>query len=527
MGIGTRVIQRWAALAMIAMWITGHAAGAEQPKPASVRESDGSAKSSDLQSLLRPFTTATIDRRFGDTVRPVKLILTGYKEEKPNTLNGDFPTSFGCEVSADGMIHYFHRSSSSIKGSGYPKLGVAEAQRLNGLLEKLPPSSASLPELNRRLIVQVANDGKYDARVYDRADLPNGILELVRITGTKIRPWMPSLKPSTEVEVDRHDDNAVALSPDGQTIVWAASHGDLKFFSSDTGKLLDERKNIFRNIPVTALTFSPDGKVAIVQGWGELVAFETNSWRQLAKLEELWEGRRRHLLIHPVFLSDGSQLLALTTKPTMKAFDTTTWEPAKKLSIPARLKLAFVPALRSPVAVVAPKRWSVALWDSQRNIEIATLDENARLHQVVFSPDESLVAIATTHQGRGDYWNEYRIRVWKTQTGEFVREFLPQERAHCEAVEGMLWSHDGKYLLAAAKPDHFWTSRDVCIWNVASGRQRTALTGASTEITGLALTRNHEKLAVGCKDGMLRFWDYRATMKAVDEFETSLTNSKP
>lgn len=158
--------------------------------------------------------------------------------------------------------------------------------------------------------------------------------------------------------------------------------------------------------------------------------------------------------------------------------------------------------------------------------EIAKLDDNVRLDRAAFSPDESLVAVATAHKVSGGYWKPYRIRIWRAGDGTLAHELRPFERDIYEAVEGLLWWPDGAYLLAAMKADNFFTSRGVDVWSVKSGSHRGELAGCPTTLTGLESLDGGRRLVAGCADGRIRIWDADSAIKQIAEFERSLVMVK-
>ena len=108
----------------------------------------------------------------------------------------------------------------------------------------------------------------------------------------------------------------------------------------------------------------------------------------------------------------------------------------------------YFEAPKSKRAVVLLKDRVLALWDAAQHREYAKLDEDVIVRQVAFSPDESMVALATLHKREDKAGTLYRIRVWKMAAGEQVHELHPFEADTCENVVGLQWTADGHYILA-------------------------------------------------------------------------------
>ena len=130
-----------------------------------------------------------------------------------------------------------------------------------------------------------------------------------------------------------------------------------------------------------------------------------------------------------------------------------------------------------------------------------------------------MVAVATDHWANNNTYLKNRLRVWKTKNGNFVREFIPFERDVCESIEGLRWSPDNKYILAANKADIFFTSRGISIWNVESGRHRAELQGCPTNSHGFDFIAHNTKIVLGCGEGKIRIYDFEKALDDIRKFE--------
>ncbi len=231
-------------------------------------------------------------------------------------------------------------------------------------------------------------------------------------------------------------------------------------------------------------------------------------------------GKKPYLLALPQFTPDGRFLLLQSKEPGMLIFDAKTWKLQRTLPELPTDAIAYVPAVGTNRAIYGSKSGTVALWDAEQKREIATLDHDARIHRAAFSPDSGFVAVATVHQV-GKYWMAYRLGIWSTKTGELLHQLRPFEHNECGAIEGLLWSMDGRYLLAAVRGDAYWTSRQIGIWSLKTGRHRGNLSGCPTDVTGVVLL-DDGRLIAGCSDGKIRVWDTVTALKEVDAFEAAI-----
>jgi dipeptidyl aminopeptidase/acylaminoacyl peptidase len=181
--------------------------------------------------------------------------------------------------------------------------------------------------------------------------------------------------------------------------------------------------------------------------------------------------------------------------------------------------MQYFPASKKKLAVIHSKSGTIALWDLSRHAAIRDLDKGHFISQAVFSPDESLVATVTTEENR---WENPRLRLWKTDSGELLAELRPFEQTICEKISHLFWSPDGEYVLAATKAHGFFTSQGISVWNAKTGRHRGEFTGCSGDMNGIILLSEGRELASGDWDGTIRFWDFKSAMNRIQEFEKSL-----
>ena len=488
------------------------------------------------ENWVRPYASQPLTLNFRGEVVRLRLVITAIegdeeilsqRESSILTALNDRTVAYGCYIFADGRIHYFYRSSMGVKGSGHPTIPEGELERLHNLLAKLPDDGARLPPAGRRLVVQAPDGDRWRARVYDRANSPAEILELLRLSRSGIRSWGPQFQPASEWAArDSYGDVALCISPDGKQIISSSGQGPLRFWDPETREVVKE-VSIPQNNSVSGLSLSPDGAFTAIQRWGDVHLLETKTWRRVQDFSEPIIGRKRNMLSHPEFTPDGRFLLLRSSEPALLVYDTKTWRRRQKLpdDMP-RDAIAYVKAPTTKRAVYLSKNAVLTLWDADQRREIAKLDDNVRLDHIAFSPDESLVAVATGHKVSGGIGNPYRIRIWRTEEGTLTHELRPFEREIYEAVEGLVWWPDGVYLLAVTKADNFFTSRGVDVWNVKSGRHRGEFIGCPTDLTGLGLLGDGRRLASGCADGRIRIWDAESAIKQIAEFERSLVETK-
>ena len=489
----------------------------------------------DYAVWMRPYQTGPLKARFGDEPGEVKLVITAIEGDTPKppdssafSIRLDPQVRYGCAVSIDGRLSYFYYSARGVKGSGYPRMADADQKQLSELLEHLPDDFSALPPPERRLVLQVAGADRVIARVYDRANAPETILQILRLTQSNIKSWLLTFQPKDQWTAGGGNGGALTLSPDGTQVVSAGLNGPFRFWNPATHSMSREISNSSietygRNssgAPITSLSFSPDGLFAVAEGWGEIYVLDGASLQCLQRISEPFIDRTRHQLSSPLFTPDGRYLYVQSSKPELLIFETKTWRRVSTLPEMPTGALAFFPAADGQRSVCLTRTGEIALWSPQEKRTIAVLDDEGRIVRLSYSPDGSMVAAVTLHHASGSSAGLYRMRIWNTADGTLVQELRPFEQK-AFSVEGLLWWPGGQYVMAVTKSDSFFTSRGIGIWSVKTGRHRAELVGCPTDVFGVALLADG-RLVEGCGDGVIRLWEGSEIIKLVSAFESSL-----
>ena len=149
----------------------------------------------------------------------------------------------------------------------------------------------------------------------------------------------------------------------------------------------------------------------------------------------------------------------------------------------------------------APEDRVVELFDARgrRRGRLAGLDGPT---DVAFSPDGARLLVTTVYGGAFVYDVRSRRRVRSLAHGSL-------EDPGVEAFYRGVFSPDGKTVAVAG-------SRDVRLWESASGRARALLSGHTSTLRSVAYSRDGRRIVTASSDGTTRVWDAReGTMLAV------------
>ena len=476
------------------------------------RSSEQSAKDTDSQHLvyeswIHDYRVGPLRGALGIEQREIKLVITVVEGDDLETdskaaaiFGPSYRTSFyGCAVSIDGTISHFHRSSGGVKGGGVTTLMKDEFERLNELVGQLPEDNSKLPPVGHRIVLQVTVGSEVLARVYDRANAPETVLEILRLSHSGLRPLTRDFPPQKK---------------------WPLSE------LSQTG--IPEDAIRFRGPDMeetTILAISPDGYMTVRQVLHDTPAVtitDTNPSNVIHKLRVPQVGNRFVGITDAQFTPDARYLMLLTTLPAIMIYDTKDWQEVESLpDLPAKASL-YYPSSDWKYGIAVYPNGDVALWDTQSRRQVAKIDTDGGVSAVSFSPDDSMVATTSSHENK-DHSSTLHLRVWNVLSGEIAAELRPFEQTTNGDIGAPIWWPDGRYLLASVRDNSFGSNHDIGIWGVQSGRFRGEFSGCVYSADPLSTVLHEAKLFERCRDGMIFMWDAGAAINKIEAYENSVT----
>ncbi len=402
---------------------------------------------STYESFIRNYRVAPTQASLGGTQRKIELVITVIKGDdlptnpKSVALFGQFyrVSRQSVSISVDGTVSFSNVSSLRVSGAGPGILPKDNFEKLNELLRQLPDDGSKLPPPGHRIILRVATGDKIVARVYDLENMPETVLEILRLSESGIRPMTQDFSPQEKW----------LSSESNQADI---PQGAMRFRGPDQHQTIILARSAARDVRVQQgfqITWDPS-TVAITDATGvnvirRLRVPQPQNWNRPVGVTEAY------------FTPDGRYLLLLTTLPGMIIYDTKDWQPVDSLpDLPADTSLYYPsPDWEHGVAVYA--NGEAALWDAQARRQIAKIDTAGELSAVSFSPDESMVATTAAGHAENQPWT-FHLRVWNVSTGAMVEELLPAEYVEQDLMGEPMWWPNGKYLLAEVRDMPFRTN---------------------------------------------------------------------
>ncbi len=303
-----------------------------------------------------------------------------------------------------------------------------------------------------------------------------------------------TFKPVGPAEAPERQIDAVAFSPDGNTVVSAAGDfGFVRRWNAATGQPLSP----FREVRdyAYALAHSPDGK---------MLAVGTGNHQGTIWLLDAATGKRLRTIVDPkgyvvslAFSSDGRTLLCGHGKNS-RLWDVATGKVLQTLpgdSFDGR-RIALSPdgQLIASGGGIGPSR-AIHLWQVATGKEVRTLQDPdvVDVYALAFSPDGKMLA-------SGGFGQSIDMKLWDAATGRL----LWRAKGHQNWVSFLTFSPDGKTLASGGEDGV------VRLWEAASGKERWHFDKHHYAVRCGAFSLDGKLLATGSYDTTILIWDLSA-----------------
>ncbi len=280
---------------------------------------------------------------------------------------------------------------------------------------------------------------------------------------------------------------ALAFSPDGKVLA-AGVYRAVLLWDTQTGKPLPCLTQLAG--AVQSVAFRPDGTVLAVAGGspgasGEVKCYDTKTWQSLSKNF----GGHGDVVYSVAWSADGSKLATASQDKTAKVWE---WATGKELWT---LKDHSDAVMR---ACFAPDGKSLYTASQDKNVRRFNLDDGKLIRQ--FSGhNEGVGALALSPDGNRliSAGNEPQLRWWNLGDGNTARN----DYAHEGGVNDIVFSKDGKWIASAG------ADKRIRIWQTDNAAQQRALEGATDWEYAAAFSPDAKWTAGGGADGLIRLWE--------------------
>ncbi|MEG4840700.1 MULTISPECIES: serine/threonine-protein kinase [unclassified Microcoleus] len=297
--------------------------------------------------------------------------------------------------------------------------------------------------------------------------------------------WLLSTLPTTHFLQRSLDNvgsvNAIALSPDGQTLV-SASFGTIRIWNVRTGRLVRTLNSVHSKKSVNTLAVSPNSSI-LASGGGDKNVI----------LWDLKTGRRmRTIPAHTAavnsiaFSRDGQTLASGSDDKTIRLWNVKTGSRLRTLSGHAGGVNAIAWSRDGKTLASGSQDKTVRLWNlGTGEVRRIITGHRGPVTAVAFSPNGQSVASAST---------DNTIRLSNVQDGKRTRTF----KGHSDWVRTIAFSPDSRTLISGGG--------DIIVWDLKTGKERSSLSGHSQFVSSIAISRDSKTFVSASPDRTIKIW---------------------
>jgi WD40 repeat protein/predicted Ser/Thr protein kinase len=289
--------------------------------------------------------------------------------------------------------------------------------------------------------------------------------------------------------------NALAISPDGNTLASGSDDKNIKLWDLNTQKILATLSG--HSQAVKSVAFSPDGQILATASDDKTIKL----W-QVETLKEICTlSGHSHAVKSVAFSPDGQILASGSWDKTIKLWDVNTGRElftitGHQLQVSS---VAFSPdgkLLASASYDRTTRLWQIpALESSQRKFEnrpcyslLSTLSGHAwAVLTAAFSPDGQILATGS---------DDNTIKLWEVNTGQLICTLV----GHSWSVVAVAFTADGETLLSGS------CDKTVKLWRVSTAEEIVTLSGHIDSVSAVAVSKVTQLIASGSKDKTIKLW---------------------
>ncbi|MEG4218271.1 serine/threonine-protein kinase [Microcoleus sp. Pol14C6] len=297
--------------------------------------------------------------------------------------------------------------------------------------------------------------------------------------------WLLSTLPSTHFLQRSLDNvgsvNAIALSPDGQTLV-SASFGTIRIWKVRTGRLVQTLYSVHSKKSVNTLAVSPNSSI-LASGGGDnnVILWDLKTGRRMRTIPA-----HKAAVNAIAFSRDGQTLASGSDDKTIRLWNVRTGSRLRTLSGHAGGVNAIALSRDGQTLASGSDDKTLRLWNlGTGEVRRIITGHGGPVTAVAFSPNGQIVASAST---------DNTIRLSNVQDGKRTRTF----KGHSTWVRTIAFSPDSRTLIGGGG--------DIIVWDLKTGKERSTLSGHTQFVSSVAIFRDSKTFVSGSPDRTIKIW---------------------
>ena len=297
--------------------------------------------------------------------------------------------------------------------------------------------------------------------------------------------WLLSSLPSSQFLQRSLDNvggvNAIALSPDGQTLV-SASFGTIRIWNVRTGRLVRTLNPVHSKKSVNTLAVSPDSSILASGGSdNNLILWDLKTGRRMRTIPA-----HKAAVNSIAFSNDGQTIASGSDDKTVRLWNVRTGSRLLTLIGHAGAVNAIALSRDGQTLASGGEDKTVRLWNlGTGEVRRIITGHAGPVNAVAFSPNGQVVATASS---------DNTIRLSNVQDGKRTRTF----KGHSSWVRTIAFSPDSRTLISGGG--------DIIVWDLKTGKERSTLSGHSQFVNSVAVSRDSKTLVSGSPDRTIKIW---------------------
>jgi WD40 repeat protein len=276
---------------------------------------------------------------------------------------------------------------------------------------------------------------------------------------------------------------AVAVTPDGKTLVSAGNDNSVRVWDAATAKLLKSLEG--HTSWVGSVVTTPDNNRAITAGGDGLVrVWDIKAGRQVEGLDA------HRLVIRGLAISaDGKSLVSGGNDKACRLWDLTLNKELRKFGSGKEVIESVAISPDGSRVFAGSETGVVTVYDAKTGSTVSTFDKHG---------PSTVFTVTVSRDGRTAFSGarDKEIQIWDVASGKLVRSLT----GHTEQVYQLVLSRDEKQLLSASY------DKTLRIWDLETGKELKRFEGHTDGVQGACYSPNGQFIYSASWDKTIRKW---------------------